>query len=75
MMMPLGFKNTGVTYTRLAMKIFKPQLGHNMEVYVVNMIFKSKQPKDYLQDLWETFNRLKDFNMKLNPHQYTFEVL
>ncbi|KAL0439515.1 UNVERIFIED_CONTAM: hypothetical protein Slati_2434500 [Sesamum latifolium] len=43
MAMPFGLKNIGATYQRLVDKIFRPQLGRNMEVYVDNMLVKSKE--------------------------------
>ena len=49
------------------MKVFKEQIRHNMEVYVDNMIVKSWVATDYLKDLRETFDRLRYYNMKLNP--------
>lgn len=38
-----------------------------MKVYIDEMIVKSNQPNDHLKDLWETFDRLHAYNMKLNP--------
>ncbi|KAL0455573.1 UNVERIFIED_CONTAM: hypothetical protein Slati_0896500 [Sesamum latifolium] len=40
--MPFGLKNAGATYQILVNKIFRPQLGRNMEVYVDDMLVKSK---------------------------------
>src|SRR5262249_51379679 len=71
-MMPFGLKNTGAAFRRVFTHVFKPQLGRNMEVYVDNIIVKSKQVKDYLRDLQEMFNRLRHYNMKLNPQKSTF---
>ncbi|KAL0284645.1 UNVERIFIED_CONTAM: Transposon Ty3-G Gag-Pol polyprotein [Sesamum radiatum] len=42
--MPFGLKNAGATYQRLVDKIFRPQLGRNMEVYVDDMLDKVKKP-------------------------------
>ena len=39
--MPFGLKNAGTTYQWLVNKIFKPQIGWNMEVYVDDMLVKS----------------------------------
>ena len=45
-----------------------------MEVYVDNMIVKSKSTSTHLTDLVETFQTLKWFNMRLNPLKCIFEV-
>ena len=41
--MPFGLKNIGVTYQRLVTKIFRPLMGKTLEVYIDDMIVKSKE--------------------------------
>ncbi len=53
--MPFRLKNVGATYQRLMNKIFDAQIGRNMEVYVDDMIVKSKVPGNHITDLTETF--------------------
>ena len=72
--MPFGLKNTGVTYQRLVNKVFKPLIGRTIEVYVDDMITKSKIPKEHVGHLEETFGLLKKYKMKLNPEKCAFEV-
>lgn len=43
MVMPFGLKNAGTTYQRLMDKIFKGQAGRNVEVYVDDILAKSKK--------------------------------
>ena len=38
---PFGLKNVETTYQRLMNKIFKDQIGHNMEVYMDDILIKS----------------------------------
>ena len=45
-----------------------------MEVYVDDMLVKSKEEEDHLDDLKETFNTLRQYNMKLNPSKCAFGV-
>ena len=33
-LMPYGLKNAGSTYQRMMMRMFEPQLGKNIEVYI-----------------------------------------
>ena len=40
-----------------------------MEVYVDDMIVKSKAEEDYSSDLQKTFEILRAFNMKFNPNK------
>ena len=64
--MPFGLKNVGATHHRLVNQIFSKQIGRNVDVYVVDMLVKSKAEENHLDDLKETFNMLKKYNMKLN---------
>ncbi|KAL0463042.1 UNVERIFIED_CONTAM: hypothetical protein Slati_0191800 [Sesamum latifolium] len=72
--MPFGLKNAGATYQRLVDKIFRPQIGRNVEVYVDDMLVKSKKPEDHIADLEETFAVLRKYRLKLNPAKYAFGV-
>ena len=45
--MPFGLKNDGATYQRLVTKMFRPLLGSTMEVYIDDMLVKSKQRPDH----------------------------
>ena len=72
--MPFGLKNVGATYQRLMNKMFAHQLGRNVQVYVDDMLVKSVRENDHLNDLQETFNTLRSYNMKLNPSKCVFGV-
>ena len=39
--MPFGLKNPSPTYQRLINKMFAPQIGRNVQVYVDDMLVKS----------------------------------
>ena len=72
--MPFGLKNVGAMYQRLVNQMFNKQIGRNVEVYVDNMLVKSKEKKDHLDDLKKTFNTLRPYSMKLNPSKCAFGV-
>ena len=72
--MPFGLKNAGATYQRLMNKMFAPQIGRNVQVYVDDMLVKSRREEDHLEYLKETFDALRSYNMKLNPGKCAFEV-
>lgn len=72
--MPFGLKNAGATYQRLVNKMFSKQISRNMEVYVDDMLVKSKEELAHLDDLKETFTTLKQYQMKLNPSKCVFDV-
>lgn len=73
--MPFGLKNVGATYQRLVNRMFAPQIRRNMEVYVDDMLVKSKSKDHHLGDLRETFETLRLCDMKLNPNNCVFGVL
>ena len=72
--MPFGLKNAGAKYQRLVNHMFRPQIGRNIEVYVDDMLVKSLDEGKHLDDLQETFNTLRRYNMKLNPSKCAFGV-
>ncbi|KAL0420237.1 UNVERIFIED_CONTAM: hypothetical protein Slati_3046600 [Sesamum latifolium] len=72
--MPFGLKNTGATYQRLVDKIFRPQIGRSIEVYVDDMLVKSKKAEEHVKDLEETFSVLRKYKLKLNPTKCAFGV-
>ena len=45
-----------------------------MQVYLDDMLVKSIQKSDHLNDLQETFDTLWSYNMKLNPNKWVFGV-
>ena len=54
--------------------MFNKQIGRNMEVYVDDMLVKSKEAKTHLDDLQETSDTLRRYRMKLNPTKCVFGV-
>ena len=48
--MPFGLKNAGATYQWLVKKMFSKQIGRNIEVYMDDMLVKSKEESAYLDD-------------------------
>ncbi|KAL0411597.1 UNVERIFIED_CONTAM: Pro-Pol polyprotein [Sesamum latifolium] len=72
--MPFEIKNTGATYQRLVDKIFRPQIGRNVKVYVDDMLVKSKETQNHITDLEETFSVLRKYKLKLNPGKCAFGV-
>ncbi|KAI5351639.1 hypothetical protein L3X38_004530 [Prunus dulcis] len=72
--MPFGLKNAWATYQRLVNKIFAGYIGNIMEVYVDDMLVKSRTAEDHLQNLSIMFGILKDYRMRLNPKKCAFGV-
>ena len=54
--------------------MFRPQIGRNVEVYVDDMLVKSQDEVKHLDDLQETFDTLRQYNMRLNPSKCAFGV-
>ena len=54
--------------------MFRPQIRRNVEVYVDDMLVKSQDEGKHLDDLQETFDTLKQYNMRLNPSKCAFRV-
>ncbi|GJY77495.1 reverse transcriptase domain-containing protein [Tanacetum coccineum] len=70
--MSFGLKNAGATYQRLVDKAFQRQIGRNLEVYVDDLVIKSRTEEEIIRDIAETFKTLRQINMKLNPKKCSF---
>jgi len=53
--MPFGLKNVEATYQYLMDKVFEPQIGRNIEVYVDDVIIKSNDLLTHIKDLEKAF--------------------
>ena len=73
--MPFGLKNVGATYQRLVNKMFQEHIGASMEVYIDDMLVKSVKAELHVAHLAESFQVLKNYNIKLNPTKCAFGVL
>ena len=71
--MPFDLKNVGVTYQRLVTKMFRLLLIKTKEVYIYDMLVKSKEHPDHAGHLQEAFELLRAYKMKLNPSKCAYE--
>ena len=70
--MPFGLKNAGSTYQWMMTKMFEPQLGKNVEVYIDDMVVKSKLVFEHLADLANIFKILRRHKLRLNASKCSF---
>ena len=69
-----GLNNAEATYQRLVIKMFRPLLGKTIEVYIDDMLVKSKERPDHAEHLQEASKLLRAYGMKLNPSKCAFGV-
>ncbi|XP_073121062.1 uncharacterized protein [Henckelia pumila] len=72
--MSFGLKNAGATYQRMMDEVFREQVGRNVEVYVDDILVKSRTWDSFLPDLEETFATVRRYGIKLNPAKCMFGV-
>ncbi|XP_070019845.1 uncharacterized protein [Nicotiana sylvestris] len=72
--MPSGLKNAGATYMKAMTAIFHDMMHQEMEVYVDNVIIKSRTQDDHVRDLRKFFEWLRKYDLKLNSAKCAFGV-
>ena len=75
--MPFALKNARSTYQRMMTKMFEPQLGKSIEVYIDDMVVKSKMVKskmvfEHVGDLRNIFEILRKHKIRLNASKCSF---
>ena len=54
--------------------IFHDMLGHQMEVYIDDIVVKSKRASEHADHLRKSFERMRHCQLKLNPLKCAFGV-
>ena len=72
--MSFGLKNVGSIYQRIMARMFEPQPGKNIEVYIDDMVVKSKVDSKHINDLGAIFKILWRHKLRLNVAKYSFRV-
>ncbi|KAA3483441.1 RNA-directed DNA polymerase (Reverse transcriptase), Ribonuclease H-like protein [Gossypium australe] len=72
--MSFGLKNARATYQRVMVTLFHDMMHKEIEVYVDDMIKKSRIEKKHVKVLRKLFLRLRKFQLKLNPAKCAFGV-
>ena len=72
--MPFGLKNAGSTYQRMMTRMFESQLRKNIEIYIDDMVVKSKVVSEHLGDLGTIFEILRKYKLHLNASKCSFGV-
>jgi hypothetical protein len=72
--MPFGLKSAQATYQRCVQNCFHGQISRNVHAYVDDIVVKSAKQETLLDDLKETFDNLRVYQMKLNPDKCVFGV-
>ena len=72
--MPFGLKNVGATYQRAIVTLFYDMMHKEIEVYVDDIIAKSKEGENHVQILKKLFERLRKYKLRLNPTKCSFGV-
>ncbi|XP_065629984.1 uncharacterized protein LOC136067703 [Quercus suber] len=72
--MPFGLKNVGSTYQRMMTRIFEPQLGKKIKIYIDDMVVKSKWESEHVNALRNIFEILRRHKLRLNASKCFFGV-
>ena len=72
--MSFSLKNAKSTYQRMMTRMFESQLGKNIEIYIDDMVVKSKMVSEHLGDLRAIFEILKKYKLRLNASKCSFGV-
>ena len=72
--MPFGLKNTGAMYQKSMVTLFHDMMHKEIEMYVDDMIAKSQGENDHVVNLRKLFERLRKFQLKLNPVKCAFRA-
>ena len=71
---PFGLKNVEATNQRMMTRMFQDKIEHTVEVYIDDMVVKSKQEARHVEDLQGVFKVLRQHKLRLNADKCDFGV-
>nr|QBA09453.1 ty3-gypsy sub-class retrotransposonable element polyprotein [Oryza sativa Japonica Group] len=69
-----GLKSAGATYQRAMNYIYHDLIGWLVEVYIDDVVVKSREIEDHIADLRKVFERTRKYGLKMNPTKCAFGV-
>ena len=72
--MPFGLKNASAIYQHVATTLLHDFIHKEVEVYVDDMIVKSKDHEGHIPTLRKFFEGIQFYKLRLNPKKCTFGV-
>ena len=72
--MPFGLKNARAIYQWMMTRVFRDKIGSAVEVYIDDIVVKSKREAQHIGDLEEMFEVLRQHKLLLNANKYVFGV-
>ena len=72
--MPFGLKNVKATYQWMMTRMFRDKIKRTIEVYIDDMVVKSKQEVQHMEDLQGVFEVLRQHKLRLHVEKCTFGV-
>jgi hypothetical protein len=72
--MPFGLKNAGATYQWMMQNCLGKQIGCTIQVYIDDVVITTREEEMLINDLWETFDNLDRYKLKLNLTKCSFCV-
>lgn len=73
--MSFDLKNAGATYQREMTMLFHDMIHDIMEDYVDDILAKSQTRENHLEVLAKIFDKLEQYNVRLNPKKSVFGVI
>ena len=74
MVMSFGLKNAGATYQRMVTCMFKELISKTVEVYIDDMVVKTREEREHACGLQGGFDILKQHKLGLNVEKCAFRV-
>jgi hypothetical protein len=72
--MSFGLKNAGATYQIAIQTCLVDHWGKRVEAYVDDVVIKTENSENFIEDLQLVFNSLRRYRWKLNPKKCVFGV-
>ena len=72
--MTFGLKNAGATYQRAMNFIFHKFIGTLVEIYIDDVVVKSRGYQEHLADLRDVLECTRKHGLKMNPNKCAFGV-